>query len=91
VSHRWTWDPDIVFGWIQLLLEEKQYSSREECNVPTLGHHYISGCYDDQSNQMDVIASTVTIEGYFGVGLYHSSYFIIMIHSAQIGFGSVAF
>jgi hypothetical protein len=69
VSHRWTWDPDIVFGWIQLLLEEKQYSSREECNVPTLEHHYISWCYVDQSIQMDVIVSTVTIEGYFGVWL----------------------
>ena len=39
------------------------------CNVPTLGHHYISGCYDDQSNQMDVMTSTMTIEGYFGVRL----------------------
>jgi hypothetical protein len=38
VSHRWTWDPDIVFRWVQLLLEDKQYSSREDCNVPTLGH-----------------------------------------------------
>jgi hypothetical protein len=38
-------------------------------NVPTLGHHYISGCYDDQNSQMDVIESTVTIEGYFGVHL----------------------
>jgi hypothetical protein len=69
VSHRWTWDPGIIFGWIQLLLEDKQYSSREDCNVPTLGHHYITECYDDQSSQMEVIASTGAIEGYFGVRL----------------------
>jgi hypothetical protein len=69
VSHRWTWDPGIILGGIRLLLEDKQYSSREDCNVPTLGHHYITECYDDQSSQMEVIASTVTIEGYFGVRL----------------------
>jgi hypothetical protein len=36
VSHRWTWDPGIIFGLIQSLLEDKQYSSREDCNVPTV-------------------------------------------------------
>ena len=50
VSHRWTWDPDIIYGLIQLFLEEKQYSSKEDCNVPTLGHHYITEGYDDQSS-----------------------------------------
>jgi hypothetical protein len=40
-----------------------------ECNVPTLGHHYITECYDDQSSQMEVIASTRAIEGSFGVRL----------------------
>ena len=30
----------------------------QRCNVPTLGHHYIAEVYDDQSSQMDVIAST---------------------------------
>jgi hypothetical protein len=69
VSHRWTWDPGIIFGWVQLLLEDKQYSSREDCNVPTLGHQGITGCYDDQSSQMEIIASTGAIEGYFGVRL----------------------
>jgi hypothetical protein len=69
VSHRWTWDPGIIFGLIQLFLEDKQYSSREDCNVPTLGHHCITECYDDQSSQMDVIASTRDVEGYFGVRL----------------------
>jgi hypothetical protein len=34
VSHRWIWDPDIICSWIQLLLEDKQYSGREDCNVP---------------------------------------------------------
>jgi hypothetical protein len=47
---RWTWDLGIIFGWIQLLLEVKQYSRREDCNVPTLGHHYITECYDDQGS-----------------------------------------
>jgi hypothetical protein len=50
VSHRWTWDPGIIFRWIQLLLEDKQYSSREDYNAPTLGHHCIAECYDDQSS-----------------------------------------
>ena len=38
VSHRWTWDPGIIFGWVQLFLEENQYSNREDYNVLTLGH-----------------------------------------------------
>ena len=37
VSHRWTWDPGIILEGIQLFLEDKQFSSREDCNVPTLG------------------------------------------------------
>jgi hypothetical protein len=57
VSHKWTWDPDIILEEIWLLLEDKQFSSREDCNVPTLGHHYIAKVYDDQSSQMDVIVS----------------------------------
>jgi hypothetical protein len=39
------------------------------CNVPILGHHYIAEVYDDQSSQMDVIASTRIIKGNFGVWL----------------------
>jgi hypothetical protein len=39
------------------------------CNVPTLGHHYITEGYDDQSSQMEVIASTKIIERYFWVRL----------------------
>jgi hypothetical protein len=39
------------------------------CNVPTLGHHYIAEVYDDQSSQMDVIASTWVIERHCGVQL----------------------
>jgi hypothetical protein len=40
VSHRWKWDPGIILEGIRLLLEDKQFSSREDCNVPTLGHHH---------------------------------------------------
>jgi hypothetical protein len=69
VSHKWTWDPDIIYGLMQLLFEDKKYSRREDCNVPTLGHHYITECYDDQSSQMEVIASTKAIERFFGVRL----------------------
>jgi hypothetical protein len=58
VSHRWTWDLGIMLGGIWLLLEDKQYSSREDCNVPTLEHHYITEGYDDQSSQLEIIAST---------------------------------
>jgi len=38
-------------------------------NVPTLGHQDITGCYDDQSNRMEIIAKTRAIERYFGVCL----------------------
>jgi hypothetical protein len=69
VSHRWTWDPGILFEGIWLLLEDKQFSSREDCNVPTLGHHHSAEVYDDQSSQMDVIASTGVIERHCGVQL----------------------
>jgi hypothetical protein len=34
-----------------------------------LGHHYIAEVYDDQSSQMDVIASTGIIKRHFGVQL----------------------
>jgi hypothetical protein len=37
VSHMWIWDPGIICSWIQLLLEDKQYSIKEDCNVPILG------------------------------------------------------
>jgi hypothetical protein len=36
-------DPGIILVGIWLLLEDKQFSNREDCNVPTLGHHYIRG------------------------------------------------
>jgi hypothetical protein len=76
VSHRWTWDPGILVEWIWLLLEDKQFSSREDCNVPTLGHHHRAETYDDQSSQMDVIASTGVFERHCGVQLA----FIIIFH-----------
>jgi hypothetical protein len=37
------------------------------CNVPTLGHHQRAETYDDQSSQMDVIASTGVFERHSGV------------------------
>jgi hypothetical protein len=46
------------------------------CNVPTLGHHHNAEVYDDQSSQMDVIASTRVIERHFGVQLA----FLIIFH-----------
>ena len=49
-SHRWIWDLGIIFGWVRLFLEEMQYSSKEDCNVPTLGHQGITQCYDDQGS-----------------------------------------
>jgi hypothetical protein len=76
VSHRWTWDPGILVEWNWLLLEDKQFSSREDCNVPTLGHHHRAETYDDQSSQMDVIASTGVFERHCGVQLE----FIIIFH-----------
>jgi hypothetical protein len=76
VSQRWTWDPGILVEWIWLLLEDKQFSSREDCNVPTLGHHHRAETYDDQSSQMDVIASTGVFERHCGVQLE----FIIIFH-----------
>jgi hypothetical protein len=69
VSHRWTWDPGILLGGIWVLLEDKQFSSREDCNVPTLGHHHRAEIYDDQSSQMDAIASAGVFERHCGVQL----------------------
>jgi hypothetical protein len=76
VSHRWTWDPGILFEWIWLLLEDKQFSSSEHCNVPTLGHHHNAKVYDDESSQMGVIASTGVIARHCGVQLA----FLIIFH-----------
>jgi hypothetical protein len=83
VSHRWTWDPSILFEGIWLLLEDKQFSSREDCNVPTLGHHHSAKVYDDQSSQMDVIASTGVIERHCGVQLALLMLFHLLTHSCM--------
>ena len=40
-SHRWIWDLGIIYRLIQLLLEDKQYSSREDYNVPIFGYYYV--------------------------------------------------
>jgi hypothetical protein len=39
------------------------------CNVPTLEHHHSAEGYDDQSSQMEVLASTWVIERHCGVQL----------------------
>jgi hypothetical protein len=77
VSHRWIWDPSIILEGIRLLLEDKQFSSREDCNVPTLGHHHSAEVYEDQSSQMGVIVSTGFIERHCGAQL---SFLIICHH-----------
>jgi hypothetical protein len=76
-THRWTWDPGILFEMICLLLEDKQFSSREDCNVPTLGHYHRAEIYDDQSSQMDAIASIGVFERHCGV---HLALMIIFHH-----------
>jgi hypothetical protein len=77
VSHRWTWDPGILLGGIWVLLEDKQFSSREDCNVPTLGHHHRAEIYDDQNSQMGARASTWVFERHCGV---HLALMIIFHH-----------
>jgi hypothetical protein len=47
VSHQWTWDPGIILEKIWLFVEDNQFSSKEDYNVPTLGHHYIAKVHDD--------------------------------------------
>jgi hypothetical protein len=46
VSHRWTWDRSIILEGIRLFLEDNIFSSREDCNVSTLGHHHREKTYD---------------------------------------------
>jgi hypothetical protein len=77
VTQRWTWDPRIILNGIRLLLEDKQFSSREDCNVPTLGHHHSADIYDDQSSQMEVIEITRVLERHCGV---HLAFLIIFHH-----------
>jgi hypothetical protein len=88
VSHRWIWDPIIICRLIQLLLEDKQYSNREDYNVSIFGHYYITECYAYQGSQIGVTASSGDIEGFYWDRL---ASFIIRIHSVQLGFGSIAF
>jgi hypothetical protein len=59
------------------LLEDKQFSSREDFNVPNLEDHHKAKIYDDQSNQMDAIVSTRVFERHCGV---HISLMIIFHH-----------
>jgi hypothetical protein len=77
VSPRWTWDPGILLWGIWVFLEDKQFSSREDCNVPTLGHHHRAKIYDDQSSQMGDRESTGVFERHCGV---HLALMIIFHH-----------
>jgi hypothetical protein len=66
---------------VELITKEKQQNKQIvkellSCNVPTLGHHHRAETYDDQSSQMDVIASTGVFERHCGVQLA----FIIIFH-----------
>jgi hypothetical protein len=76
-SHKWIWDPGITYRLIELLLEDKQYSSREDCNVPIFGHYYVTECYAYQSSQMGVTTSSGDIEGFYWARL---ASFIIFHH-----------
>jgi hypothetical protein len=64
-SHKWIWDPGITHKLIQLFLEDKQYFSREDCNVPIFGHYYVIECYAYQSSKMGVTTSLRDIEGFY--------------------------
>jgi hypothetical protein len=77
MSHRWIWDPGIIYILIQLLLEDKQYSSREDCNVPIFGCFYVTEWDACQSSQMGVIVSSGDIEGFYWARL---ASFIIFHH-----------
>jgi hypothetical protein len=77
MSHRWIWDLGITYRVIQLFLQDKQYSSREDCNVPNFGHYYITKCYANQSRKMGVQASSGDIKGFYWARL---ASFIIFYH-----------
>jgi hypothetical protein len=58
------------------------------CNVPTLGHHHSAEIYDDQSSQMDVIASTGVFERHCRV---HLALIIIFHHYEPFHTGWLCF
>jgi hypothetical protein len=69
-------------------LQRCMMQKREHSNVPILEHYDITECYAYQSSQIGVTESSGNIEGFYWARL---ASFIIKIHSAQLGFGSVAF
>jgi hypothetical protein len=77
VPHRWTWGPGILLGGIWVFLEDKQFSSSEDCNVPNLRHHHKAEIYDDERSQIDAIVSTRVFEGHCEV---HLAFMIIFHH-----------
>jgi hypothetical protein len=42
MSPRWIWDPGIIHSLIQLLIEDKQYSSMKDSHVPIFGFPYVT-------------------------------------------------
>jgi hypothetical protein len=62
---------------IQLFLEDKQYSSREDCNVPIFGLFYVTEWDACESSQLGVIVSLGGIEDLYGARL---TLFIIFHH-----------
>jgi hypothetical protein len=65
VPHKWIWDPGIICILIQLLLEDKKYSSREDYNVPTLGHYRVIECYAYHNSEIWVTTSSKDIGGFY--------------------------
>jgi hypothetical protein len=73
---------------MQLVKLEYGRVDEVSCNVPILGHYNFTECYAYQSSQIGVTESSGDIEGFYWARL---ASFIIRIHSAQLGFGFVAF
>jgi hypothetical protein len=88
---RWIWDPGIIHSLIQLLLEDKQYSRREDCNVPIFGFPYVMVWDACQSGQLGVIVSSGSFEDFYGARLTLFIIFHIRIHSTQLFLDFVAF
>jgi hypothetical protein len=70
-NNHYKWEEPLLYRVLgsNLLNNKIIISMLKPCNVPTLGHHHSAEVYDDQSSQMDVIASTGVIERHCGVQL----------------------
>jgi hypothetical protein len=76
-SPKWIWDTGIIHSLIQLLLKDKQYSSREDCNVPIFGFPYVAIWEAGQSSRLGIIGSSGNFEEFYGAQL---TLFIIFHH-----------